>query len=61
MLKRNMSRFFVDFFSHSAEEFRRGILLCLVSENFRSPKTSRIRVGGGSMKFFPRKIFVSQV
>ena len=35
MLKRIMSRFSVEFFlSHSTETFRRGPLLCCVSENF---------------------------
>ena len=35
MLKRVMSRFFGEFFlSHSTETFRRGTLLCSVSENF---------------------------
>ena len=36
-----------NFLSHSAEKFRRGTLLCCVSENFRQPKSLWIRGGGG--------------
>ena len=39
-----MSRFSVEnLLSHSAEKFRRGTLLCCVSENFRQPKSLWIR------------------
>ena len=48
MLQRVMSRFSVEnFLSHSAETFRRGTLLCCVSENFWWRKSLWIRSGGG--------------
>ena len=40
-----------NFSSHSAEKFRRGTLLCCVSENFRLPKSLCIRGGGGVSRF----------
>ena len=46
MLQRVMSRFSFEFFlSHSAEKFRRGTLLCCVSESFRYRLSLRIRRG----------------
>ena len=48
MPKRRKSRFSIEnLLSHSAEKFRRGILQCCVSENFRSPKSLSIKTGGG--------------
>ena len=44
---------FVD--KKSAEKFRRGTLLCCVSENFRQPKSLWIR--RGEYQDFPSKIF----
>ena len=43
------------FLSHSAEKFRRGTLLCCVSENFQWPKS--LWITGGEYKDFPSKIF----
>ena len=54
-----MSRFSVEIFlSHCAEKFRRGTLLCCVSENFVA--TNFTDKSGGSIKIFCRKFFVSQ-
>ena len=50
--------FVENFLSHSTETFRRGSLLCCVSESFRWPKSLRIR-GGRSIKIF-RRIFLSR-
>ena len=48
-------RFSVEnFLSHSAENFRRGMLCCI---NFRNRKG--VEKGGGSIKIFRRKFFVS--
>ena len=52
-----VSRFSFDFFlSHTTETFRRGTLLCCVSEIFRWPKSFWIR-GGGSIKIIRRNFF----
>ena len=59
MLKRVMSRFLSNFLSHKADKLRRGTRLCCVSENF-VVKTLRLRGGGGGIKVFRRKFFVSQ-
>ena len=42
--------------SHSTETFRRGTLLCCVSESFRWPKSLWIR-GGGEYQGFPSNFF----
>ena len=56
VFQRVMSRFFVEFFlSHSAGRFRRGTLLCCVSEIFRYRKSLWIR--GGKYPDFPSKFF----
>ena len=47
---------FENFLSHSSEEFRRGTLLCCVSENFRQPKSLWIREGRWEYQDFPSKI-----
>ena len=53
-----MSRFSVqNILSHSAENFRRGPLLCCVSEKYRLPKSLRIRERG-KYKDFQSKFFV---
>ena len=58
MLQRVMSRLSVEnFLSHSAETFRRGTLLCCVSENFWWRKSLWIRGGGGEYQNFPSKTF----
>ena len=44
--------------SDSTKNFRRGIFLCCVSENFREPKGVTDK-GGGSIRSFRRKLFVS--
>ena len=55
-VREGVSRFSVeDFLSHSAENIRRGTLLCCVSEIFRSPKSSWIR--RGEYQDFPLKVF----
>ena len=55
-----MSRFSMeDFLSHSPERFRRGTLLCCVSENFCRRKTFLIR-GEGIIKILRRNMCVSQ-
>ena len=60
MLKRVISRFFVEsFLSHSTETFRRGTLLCWVSENIWWRK-SLWRRRGGEYHIFPSKFFFSQ-
>ena len=56
-----VSRFSVGkFLSEGAENFRRGTLLCCVSENFQERKSLWIRGGEESIKLFRRKLFVSQ-
>ena len=45
------------FLSHSTETFRRGTLLCCVSESFRWPKSLWIK--GGGIKTF-RRTFLSR-
>ena len=47
-------------FCLSAEKFRRGTLLCCVSENFRLRKSLWIRGVRGSIKIFRQKFLVSQ-
>ena len=52
MLKRVISRFFVEvFLSCSTEKLRRGTLLCCVSENFWFRKSLWIRGGGEVLRF----------
>ena len=48
--------FVENFLSHSTETFRRGTLLCCVSESFRWPKSLWIR-GGGEYEGFPSIFF----
>ena len=53
-----VSRFSVEnFLSHSAENFRRGILYCCIDFGYRKSLNKR---WGGSIKIFRRKFFVSQ-
>ena len=56
-----VSRFSVEkFLSQGAENFRRGTLVCCVSESFGERKSLWIRGGEESIKLFCRKLFVSQ-
>ena len=56
--RKGVKQFSVEtFLSHSAEQIRRGIILCCVSENLRQPKSLWIRGGGGSIRSF-RRIFL---
>ena len=48
------------FLSQGAENFRRGTLVCCVSESFQERKSLWIRGGEESIKLFRRKLFVSQ-
>ena len=48
-----------NFLSHSTETFRRGTLLCCVSENFCKRKSLWIRERGGGIKIFLRKFFLT--
>ena len=58
MPKRGKSRFSIEnLLSDSAEEFRRGTLLCCFSENFRYPKSLWIKTGGGEYQELPSKNF----
>ena len=55
-----VSRFcFEIFLSHSAEKFRRGTLLCCVSENLRWRKSLWIRGGWGEVSRFSFENFLS--
>ena len=57
MVNGGVSRFSVEkFFTHSAEKLRKGVLFCFT--NFRYRNMLGIKEGG-SIKIFPRKIFVS--
>ena len=61
MLQRVMSRFSIEnFLSHSTETFRRGTLLCCVSENFWWRKTLWVRRRGKYQDFPWKNFFVSQ-
>ena len=58
------SRFSVEFvLSHSTKTFRRGTLLCIVSETFRLRKSLWIRGGGegGGIEVLRRNFFVLTV
>ena len=56
-----VSRFSVEnFLSQGAKNFRRGTLVCCVSENFQERRSLLIRGGEESIKLFRRKIFVSK-
>ena len=53
-----VSSFYVEIFlSHSAENFRRGIPYCCINFGYRKSLDKR---GGGSIKIFNRKVFVSR-
>ena len=62
MLKRIMSRFSVDFFGLTVPKKFVGERPVLCFRKFQVAKniTDKGGGGGGSIKFFPRKIFVSQ-
>ena len=50
-----------NFLSHSTEIFRRGTLLCCVSENFRWRKKLWKGRGDGENRIFPSIIFCPEV
>ena len=58
--KGEVSRFPVDsFLYHNAETFRKGTLLCCVSEKFR--QRSRLWIRKGGIRIFRRKVFCLRV